>query len=56
MVLRLVLGTVYAAMAVGQVVSFGRMPGILSAYGLVVWTLLAAQAYGRGLTVANCGC
>ncbi|APU43431.1 MauE/DoxX family redox-associated membrane protein [Streptomyces sp. TN58] len=99
MVLRIVLGTVYTAMAIGQLASFGRMPGVLSAYGLVtgggatalaiglimgelvcgvwflsrprsralapvwvytgvsvVWTVLAAQAYARGLTVANCGC
>lgn len=99
MVLRIVLGTVYTAMAIGQLASFAHMPGILSAYGLltggaatvlavvliagellcgvwfltrprskalapvwaytgvsVVWTLLAVQAYARGLTVANCGC
>lgn len=99
MVLRIVLGAVYTAMALGQLVSFGRMPGILAAYGLVagaastaltvaliagelvcgiwflarprstalppvwvftlvsvVWTLLAVQAFARGLTVANCGC
>ncbi|MBW5480374.1 MauE/DoxX family redox-associated membrane protein [Streptomyces bambusae] len=99
MVLRIVLGTVYTAMAIGQLASFSRMPGILSAYGLVtgggatalaigliagelvcgiwfltrprsralapvwvyagvsvVWTVLATQAYARGLTVANCGC
>lgn len=35
MVLRLVLGAVYMAMAGGQLVSFGRMSGILAAYGLV---------------------
>lgn len=99
MVLRIVLGMVYTAMAVGQLASFGHMPGILAAYGLVdgaaatalavaliagelvagvwflarprskalapvwvytgvsvVWSLLAAQAYARGLAVANCGC
>ncbi|WP_236240222.1 MauE/DoxX family redox-associated membrane protein [Streptomyces sp. CC228A] len=99
MVLRIVLGAVYTAMAVGQLASFGHMPGILAAYGLVdggaatalavaliagelvcgiwflarprskalapvwvytavsvVWSLLAVQAYARGLTVANCGC
>jgi len=99
MVLRIVLGALYTAMAVGQLVSFGRMPGILAVYGLVdgvaagalagvlivgelvggvwflarprskalgpvwvftgvsvVWSLLAVQAYARGLTVANCGC
>ncbi|MEV6329356.1 MauE/DoxX family redox-associated membrane protein [Streptomyces sp. NPDC051909] len=99
MVLRIVLGTVYSAMAVAQLASLPHMSGILSAYGLVtggaatalalaliagelvsgiwfvarprskalapvwvytgvsvVWTVLAAQAYARGLTVANCGC
>lgn len=99
MVLRIVLGTVYTAMGVAQLASFGHMPRILSAYGLVtgsaatasavaliagelvcgiwflarprskalapvwvytavsvVWTVLALQAYARGLTVANCGC
>ncbi|MFG3037211.1 MauE/DoxX family redox-associated membrane protein [Streptomyces sp. NPDC048330] len=99
MVLRIVLGTVYTAMAIGQLASFGYMPGILAAYGLVdgagatalaaaliagelvagvwflarprsralapvwvytgvsvVWTMLAVQAYARGLTVDNCGC
>ncbi|PCG86991.1 hypothetical protein CIB93_05475 [Streptomyces sp. WZ.A104] len=35
MVLRLVLGTLYAAMAAGQLASFDAMPGILGAYGLV---------------------
>ncbi|MEV1050165.1 MauE/DoxX family redox-associated membrane protein [Streptomyces sp. NPDC049887] len=99
MVLRIVLGTVYTAMGVAQLASFGYMPRILSAYGLVaggaatvlavaliagelvcgiwflarprskalapvwvytavsaVWTVLAVQAYARGLAVANCGC
>ncbi|WP_367667054.1 MauE/DoxX family redox-associated membrane protein [Streptomyces sp. DG2A-72] len=99
MVLRMVLGAVYAAMAVGQLASFGHMPGILGAYGVVadvaatapavalivgelvcgvwflarprskalapvwvytavsvVWSLLAVQAYARGLMVSNCGC
>ncbi|MGP3949572.1 hypothetical protein [Streptomyces sp. 7N604] len=35
MVLRIVLGAVYTAMAVGQLASFGHMPGILAGYGLV---------------------
>ncbi|MFE3496634.1 MauE/DoxX family redox-associated membrane protein [Streptomyces sp. NPDC059175] len=99
MVLRIVLGTVYTAMAIGQFASFEHMPRILSAYGLsaadaatalaaaliagelvcgvwflarprskalapvwvymavsVVWTVLAVQAYARGLVVDNCGC
>ncbi|OUD03897.1 hypothetical protein CA983_07230 [Streptomyces swartbergensis] len=97
--MRIVLGTVYTAMAIGQLASFPDMPAILSAYGLmtggaatvlavaliagelvcgiwflarprskapapvwaytavsVVWTVLAVQAYTRGLTVPNCGC
>lgn len=99
MVLRIVLGALFVAMAAGQLASFRRMPGILAAYGLVpgadatapavaliagelvcgmwflarprsrartpvwiftgvaaAWALLAAQAYARGLPVANCGC
>lgn len=99
MVLRIVLGALCTAMAVGQLASFRHMPAILSAYGLVtggaatalavaliagelvcgiwflarprskvlapvwvftavsvVWTVLAVQAYARGLTVPNCGC
>ncbi|MEU0722798.1 MauE/DoxX family redox-associated membrane protein [Streptomyces sp. NPDC006140] len=99
MVLRIVLGTLYTAMAIGQLASFEHMPRILSAYGLVtgpaanvlaaalivselvcgiwflarprskamapvwaytgvsaMWTVLAAQAYARGVTAANCGC
>lgn len=98
-VLRLLLGALYTAMAIGQFASIGSMPQILSAYGLVdgaaapvlavgliagelvcglwflarprstafapvwvytavslVWSVLAVQAYVRGLTVANCGC
>ncbi|WP_234388630.1 MauE/DoxX family redox-associated membrane protein [Streptomyces sp. AS58] len=35
MVLRIVLGTLYTAMAIGQLASFKHMPRILSAYGLV---------------------
>ncbi|MEU9246983.1 MauE/DoxX family redox-associated membrane protein [Streptomyces sp. NPDC048385] len=35
MALRLVLGAIYTAMAVGQTAAFQRMPDILSAYGLV---------------------
>ncbi|MFC9464896.1 MauE/DoxX family redox-associated membrane protein [Streptomyces coelicoflavus] len=99
MVLRLVLGGVYTAMAAGQLASLTDMPAILGAYGLVhgaaaavlaaaliageltcgvwfltrprsradapvwiytavsvVWSVLAVQAYTRGLVVANCGC
>ncbi|WP_149182566.1 MauE/DoxX family redox-associated membrane protein [Streptomyces sp. TRM49041] len=99
MILRLVLGAVLAAMALGQLASFDAMPPILTAYGLtsgagstalavalicaeavtavwflarprsraatpvwlytgvaVVWTVLAVQAFARGLVLANCGC
>jgi Methylamine utilisation protein MauE len=35
MVLRIVLGTVFTAMALGQLASIGEMPRILAAYGLV---------------------
>jgi hypothetical protein len=34
MALRLVLGAIYTAMAVGQLASFQRLPDILAAYGL----------------------
>jgi hypothetical protein len=44
MVLRLVLGTVYTAMAVGQLASFGEMPGILATYGPVSNAVAAALA------------
>lgn len=33
--LRIILGAVYTAMALGQLASFGRMPSILATYGLV---------------------
>jgi hypothetical protein len=35
MVLRLLLGAVFTAMGLGQLVSLDRMPGILAAYGVV---------------------
>lgn len=35
MVLRLVLGAIYTAMAAGQLASLGEMPAVLGAYGLV---------------------
>jgi hypothetical protein len=44
MVLRIVLGAVYTAMAVGQLASFGHMPGILAAYGLVTGAAATALA------------
>jgi hypothetical protein len=99
MILRIVLGALFTAMAVGQLVSFDAMPGILTAYGLphgaastalavaliagealaggwflarprsatvvpvwvftgvsVIWAVLAAQGYARGLAIGNCGC
>jgi hypothetical protein len=98
-ILRIVLGAVLAAMALGQLASFGAMPAIVTTYGLtsgaastalavtlisaealtavwflarprsraatpvrlytgvaVVWTVLAAQAFARGLVLDNCGC
>ncbi|MEW2634314.1 MauE/DoxX family redox-associated membrane protein [Streptomyces sp. NPDC048389] len=99
MILRIVLGAVLAAMALGQLASFDAMPAILTTYGLtsgaastalavalisaevvtagwflarprsraatpvwlytgvaVVWSVLAAQAFARGLVLDNCGC
>ncbi|WP_274560805.1 MauE/DoxX family redox-associated membrane protein [Streptomyces spiramyceticus] len=50
MVLRIVLGAVYTAMAVGQLASFGHMPGILAEYGLL--TGGAATALAVALAVA----
>ncbi|WP_156727072.1 MauE/DoxX family redox-associated membrane protein [Streptomyces apocyni] len=52
MILRLVLGALFAAMAAGQLASFGAMPDIISAYGLtsgsasttLVILLIAAEA------------
>ncbi|MBT2478482.1 MauE/DoxX family redox-associated membrane protein [Streptomyces sp. ISL-94] len=44
MVLRIVLGAVYTAMAIGQLASFGHMPAILSAYGLVAGVAATALA------------
>ncbi|WP_435057732.1 MauE/DoxX family redox-associated membrane protein [Streptomyces sp. bgisy060] len=44
MVLRIVLGAVYTAMAAGQLASFGQMPGILTAYGLVTGAAASALA------------
>ncbi|MCZ4124057.1 MauE/DoxX family redox-associated membrane protein [Streptomyces sp. H39-S7] len=99
MILRIVLGAVLAAMAVGQLASFDAMPAIVTTYDLtsgaistalavalisaeiatagwflarsrfraatpvwlytgvaVVWSVLAAQAFARGLVLDNCGC
>ncbi|MFJ7768711.1 MauE/DoxX family redox-associated membrane protein [Streptomyces sp. NPDC097107] len=99
MILRVVVGSVLAAMALGQLASFDAMPAILTTYGLtskaastalamalvgaeavtagwflarprsraitpvwlyagvaVVWSVLAAQAFARGLDLDNCGC
>ncbi|MEV1088175.1 MauE/DoxX family redox-associated membrane protein [Streptomyces microflavus] len=99
MILRLVLGLLLAAMALGQAASFDAMPAILTAYGLtsgavstalavalisaeavtalwflarprsrattpvwlytavaVAWSVLASQAFARGLVLDNCGC
>lgn len=99
MILRIVLGVLFLAMAAGQLASLGAMGDIISAYGLtggavsvalavaliageavvgvwltarprsqaripvwiftavsLVWTVLAAQAFARGLVIDNCGC
>ncbi|MEU0337486.1 MauE/DoxX family redox-associated membrane protein [Streptomyces bobili] len=99
MILRIILGAVLAAMALGQLASFDAMPAILTTYGLtsgaastalavaligaeavtaawfltrprsrataplwlytgvaVVWAVLAAQAFARGVALDNCGC
>ncbi|MFE9237981.1 MauE/DoxX family redox-associated membrane protein [Streptomyces sp. NPDC007007] len=99
MILRLVLGLLLAAMALGQAASFDAMPAILTTYGLtsgaastalavalisaqavtalwflaqprsrattpvwlytavaVAWSVLASQAFARGLILDNCGC
>lgn len=51
MVLRIVLGVVYVAMAVGQLASWPAMPEILSAYrvvdGSVLWLLAAGLVAGE---------
>ncbi|MCX4582392.1 MauE/DoxX family redox-associated membrane protein [Streptomyces sp. NBC_01481] len=44
MVLRIMLGAVYAAMALGQLASIGHMPGILAAYGLATGGAATALA------------
>ncbi|GAB2882919.1 hypothetical protein GCM10027074_59230 [Streptomyces deserti] len=54
MVLRLVLGTIYTAMGIGQLTSLDRMPGILAAYGLVDGA--AAGVLAAGLIVGELVC
>lgn len=52
MVLRIVLDAVYTAMAVGQLASFGHMPGVLAAY--IPGTLRPARhvsTVGAGLLI-----
>lgn len=44
MVLRIVAGAVYTAMALGQLASFGRMPGILAEYEAVAGAAATALA------------
>ncbi|OEV29301.1 hypothetical protein AN219_17250 [Streptomyces nanshensis] len=44
MTLRIVLGALYTAMAAGQLASFGQMPAIMTAYGLVAGGAAAALA------------
>lgn len=50
MILRLVLGVLFLAMALGQLVSFPAMPGILTAYGL---TSGAGSTVLAGLLIAG---
>ncbi|WP_159053220.1 hypothetical protein [Streptomyces regalis] len=59
MVLRLVLGTIYTAMGIGQLASMGEMPAILGAYGLVqgaAAAMLAVLLHRPGVGVhGRCG-
>ncbi|MFD8427803.1 MauE/DoxX family redox-associated membrane protein [Streptomyces coelicoflavus] len=55
MVLRLVLGTVYTAMAVGQLASLTDMPAILGAFGLVHGATAAVLAVGLIAGELVCG-
>ncbi|MEV0170357.1 MauE/DoxX family redox-associated membrane protein [Streptomyces sp. NPDC050803] len=55
MVLRLVLGTLATAMAVGQLASLTRMPAILGAYGLVHGTAAALLAVLLIVGELTCG-
>jgi hypothetical protein len=53
--LRLVLGVVYTAMAVGQLASIDRMPTILGTYGLLHGRPATALALGLIVGEAVCG-
>ncbi|MFI2347139.1 MauE/DoxX family redox-associated membrane protein [Streptomyces sp. NPDC019443] len=55
MVLRIVLGALYAAMAAGQLASFGHMPGILAEYGLVAGSGATALAVALIVGELVCG-
>lgn len=55
MVLRLVLGAVYTAMAVGQLASLTDMPAILGAFGLVHGAAAAVLAVGLIAGELVCG-
>ncbi|MFW6692838.1 MauE/DoxX family redox-associated membrane protein [Streptomyces sp. MAR4 CNX-425] len=54
MVLRLVLGVIYTAMALGQLAAFGEMPEILGAYDVVHGA--AARALAVLLIAGELGC
>ncbi|PCG85377.1 hypothetical protein CIB93_14520 [Streptomyces sp. WZ.A104] len=55
MVLRVALGAVYTAMAVGQMASLGHMPRILSSYGLVTGGAATVLAVALIAGEAVCG-
>lgn len=55
MVLRVVLGAIYTAMALGQLASFDRMPGILAEYGLVDGAAAGVLAGGLVAGELLCG-
>ncbi|MCP3818515.1 hypothetical protein NLX86_10410 [Streptomyces sp. A3M-1-3] len=54
MLLRIVLGALFVAMAAGQLASFSQMPGILAGYGLVAGS--AATVLAVALIVGELVC
>ncbi|MCP3821601.1 hypothetical protein NLX86_26970 [Streptomyces sp. A3M-1-3] len=55
MVLRIVLGALFVAMAAGQLASFSQMPGILAGYGLVAGSGATALAVALIVGELVCG-
>ncbi|GBP98777.1 hypothetical protein SSP531S_01700 [Streptomyces spongiicola] len=55
MVLRLVLGALFVAMAAGQLASLRQMPGILAGYGLVAGSAAAVLAVALIVGELVCG-